>query len=310
MPFHLPAGAAVRSTILIVDDVPSDLLQLETLVKAVGNADPVSFVEADAALAWCQDKTPDLLLLSARAAGALAQLRALSHIAAVPLVVTAGPDDVAQRDRALVAGADDFIAKPVDALELGVRMRTMLKLGANARDLYRLATTDALTGLVNRGHFLAGLDEEVQRALRYQSQPVCLAILDVDHLRRVNDCYGHAAGDAVLREVAVICRTLFRKVDTVGRTGGEELAILLPTTSLAGAALVCDRLRRQVEETPIAVSGTTITVTISIGLGEFVPGEDVAQFLARTGRALAAAKAGGRNRITLAEAGSNLLALS
>jgi two-component system cell cycle response regulator len=313
MPSLLPAGTG-PSSILIVDDMLTNVLLLEALVKTISDTAPVCFTEPEAALAWCRKNEPDLVLLDYMMPGLdgialLKAIRGLPHMSTVPVVLVTGQEDTAARYRAFEAGAADFITKPIDELELRVRTRNMLKLRANARDLYRLATTDELTGLANRRSFLAGLEDEATRALRYPGQRVSLAILDVDHFKRVNDTYGHPIGDATLREVSAVCKGLFRKVDLVGRIGGEEFATLLPATVLDDAALVCDRLRQQVAETEIRAGETPFRVTISVGIAEFTPGETTAQLLARADHALYAAKTGGRNRIALAASETGSLTL-
>lgn len=179
-------------------------------------------------------------------------------------------------------------------------------LRANARaaeataELKRLATTDVLTGLWNRRHLLERLEAETGRSLR-GGRPLCLAIIDVDHFKRVNDVHGHPAGDEVLRVLAERIRQSVRSSDVVGRMGGEEFAILMPETDRSQARLVCERLREKVAAEPVALPcGTGLTVTLSTGIALLAGREASDRLISRADAALYDAKAGGRNRVRLA----------
>lgn len=179
-------------------------------------------------------------------------------------------------------------------------------LRANARaaeataELRRMATTDPLTGLWNRRHLLERLEAETGRSRR-NGRPLCLAILDVDHFKRVNDLHGHPAGDEVLRVLAVLLKDAVRLSDVVGRMGGEEFAILMPETDRAQARLVCERLRQAVAERPIRLpSGEDLSVTLSTGIALMAGREASDRLISRADSALYDAKAGGRNCVKLA----------
>lgn len=179
-------------------------------------------------------------------------------------------------------------------------------LRANARadeataELKRIATTDVLTGLWNRRHLLERLESETGRSLRNGS-PLCLAIIDVDHFKQVNDRHGHPAGDEVLRMLARLIRDSVRSSDTVGRMGGEEFAILMPETDRGQARLVCERLRERVARNPVLLpSGAELTVTLSTGIALLAGREESDKLISRADSALYDAKAEGRNRVKLA----------
>jgi diguanylate cyclase (GGDEF)-like protein len=302
----ITASAVHRSTILIIDDVPTNAVLLEALVASIGDTDPIAFTDPREALAWCETNEPDLVLLDylmpdMDGIEVLTRMRELPHFAMVPVVVVTGQEDKDSRYRALDAGANDFLTKPVDQVELLVRSRNMLKLRGYARDLYRMATTDEMTGLANRRHFLARLDEELARCRRYPYQPVSLAILDVDFFKKVNDGYGHPAGDEVLRSIAASARAVFRKIDLLGRLGGEDFAILMPATRMSDALVVCERVREMIAGEPIDIGARSLSVTISIGVAEFRDSESLTSMLARADRALYRAKGDGRNRVELAD---------
>lgn len=164
--------------------------------------------------------------------------------------------------------------------------------------LYQRATRDALTGLFNRGHFTEMATQEIERARRF-AEPLSVALLDLDHFKRVNDTHGHEAGDITLKTFAGICQTEVRKIDFVGRIGGEEFAVLLPRANKAPAFDMLQRLRHKVMQTPMTTSnGERFNVTVSVGLAclrrETV---DLAELLRNADAALYKAKREGRNRV-------------
>lgn len=192
----------------------------------------------------------------------------------------------------------DFIM--VSSLDITERKRM------NA-ELLQLATTDFLTGLPNRRHFMASLENEHARLQRELASCASVLMLDIDHFKRVNDEHGHAVGDAVLRHLgALMCQAL-RKVDVPGRVGGEEFAILLPGTDLAAAGVFAERLRRRVAESSLTIDGgIVITITVSIGMAAMAGTDaDCDAVLARADEALYRAKRGGRNRIEQNDGGSD-----
>lgn len=166
------------------------------------------------------------------------------------------------------------------------------------KEVNKLAITDSLTGLYNRRHFSAMLLKEMERARRYQ-HPISLAILDIDHFKLINDTYGHLAGDQALQEVAHICQAVIRRIDLVGRFGGEEMIILMPETSPLRAEQAMERLRSQVETLEITTLRGTARITVSVGLTSMEPNEniDINRFLDRADQALYQAKNNGRNQV-------------
>ncbi len=174
------------------------------------------------------------------------------------------------------------------------RSQLLLLNGALARE----AQTDALTGCANRRHFLASLEQEGERGRRY-GLATSLLSLDIDHFKRVNDTWGHAAGDEVLKHFAAIVQAQLRQADVLGRLGGEEFSVLLPHASAADAAQVAERIRAAVEASPASFAGHAIPITVSLG-GAAVTREDPVsseQLLARADAALYEAKHAGRNRV-------------
>ena len=164
--------------------------------------------------------------------------------------------------------------------------------------LCNLSSRDALTGLANRRQFAIALDREIDRVAR-TGEPALVLMADIDHFKRVNDTYGHGAGDVVLASVAQRLLECVRPMDTVARYGGEEFAIILPNCAPAFGLAVAERIRRRVEQQPVVVEGgTPIAVTISLG-GAFAPQwvrSTAALWLERADQQLFRAKAEGRNR--------------
>jgi diguanylate cyclase (GGDEF)-like protein/PAS domain S-box-containing protein len=171
------------------------------------------------------------------------------------------------------------------------------------RELERLATTDGLTGVYNRNHFLALLQQEFRRAERYD-QPLSILVMDIDHFKAINDTYGHLAGDRVLAMFAEVASSILRDEDFLGRLGGEEFGVVLIQTSSDGATLLAERLRGVVETMVAECDGQTIRVTVSTG-GTAMTRDDreIETLLRRADQALYAAKREGRNlvRFKLAE---------
>ncbi len=167
-------------------------------------------------------------------------------------------------------------------------------------ELRQLAITDGLTQVANRRHFDERIQEEVDRSQRY-GRPLVLLLLDIDHFKKVNDTYGHPAGDAVLRRVADICRASIRALDLVARFGGEEFAILLPETDIPGALQLAERIREDIAALPVTYGPNTIQVTASLGVAATENGDRSSeQLLKAADEMLYAAKQGGRNQVGFA----------
>ncbi len=171
------------------------------------------------------------------------------------------------------------------------------RIGAYTAELLHLATTDVLTGAANRRNFMERCETEVSRARRYD-RPTSILMLDVDRFKSINDSYGHAAGDAVLKAMAAVFRQALREPDIWGRLGGEEFAILLVETPLHEAAAVAERLREQLASTPVTHDEYTIAFTASIGVAPVVPDDGgLEKALSLADGLMYQAKNAGRNRV-------------
>jgi two-component system cell cycle response regulator len=209
----------------------------------------------------------------------------------------------------LDAGADDYLTKPVDQAELLVRIKSgrriadlEQRLRAAEAAATRLSLTDSLTGLPNRRFLDQKLSDELERARRF-GHPLSLALADLDHFKDVNDHYGHAVGDRVLRTFGQLLSDLVRRqVDWAARYGGEEFVIVLPETAHAGALILAEKLRAATEALRIEVDGVSIPITASFGVATVrlepeLP-VDPEGLIALADERLYESKRGGRNRVT------------
>lgn len=195
--------------------------------------------------------------------------------------------------------------RPGDSVGLGPEVVLRLDLQDEAshevlRELYQGATSDELTGILNRRSFLKRLHEE-HAALKRHGWEACIALIDADHFKKVNDTHGHPAGDAVLVELARRLAAGVRTEDVVGRYGGEEFILLIRQSGLEGATRMLERIRSDVEgrafRVPTSEGELAIPVTVSVGVAELAPDREPDSSIAAADQALYRAKAEGRNRV-------------
>jgi len=221
------------------------------------------------------------------------------------VIILTGVDGMESAVKALRLGAHDYLLKPparleevVLTVERALEKKQLRDENARlVRELAALSRTDFLTGLPNRRTLDEALARELTRAQRYR-MPLCVAMLDLDHFKKVNDTHGHNAGDEVVREFARLARQTFREADAVYRYGGEEFTALLPLVDLEGALAACQRFVARVAKAPFQVGSGALSLTCSVGLTSVrASDKDPAELLARADRALYQAKATGRNRV-------------
>lgn len=227
------------------------------------------------------------------------------------ILLVSGKDEKQDVVDGLEAGADDYLTKPFDIGELRARLRAGRRILSlqheliQAREVLRFqATHDSLTGLLSRGATLHLLNSELRRGVRSRT-PTGVLMIDLDHFKRVNDTYGHLAGDAVLKEAGRRISQAVRSYDFVGRYGGEEFLAVLSSCPEEELKQVAERARRALAEKPISTGKTSMNVTASIG-GVVIQGAiDDPDMLSAADLALYEAKRTGRNRVVIGSCKEN-----
>jgi diguanylate cyclase (GGDEF)-like protein len=300
--------------ILIADDDSVSRRILESTLRRLGH-EPVTAEDGLSALDRLQaPDAPQLAILDWMMPGqdGLTICREIRRQESYTyLILLTSRDSRDDRVAGLDAGADDFLTKPFDAVELRARLHTgerildlQSRLLEKEKALRYQATHDVLTELWNRRYILDELQKELDRAKR-DGKSLAVAVADLDNFKQVNDTYGHASGDGVLRTAAGRIRSVLRPYDSLGRFGGEEFLFLLPGCDGPCARDVAERAR-QAASAPVTVPGGKISVTLSLGvswtgLAGFEPGPLVDS----ADGALYSAKREGRNRVVLADASTS-----
>jgi diguanylate cyclase (GGDEF)-like protein len=251
----------------------------------------------------------------------------------IPILMITSKAEAEDLVRGLGAGADDYIVKPFQPVELVARVKNLLRIRTLQKRLYfqnleleaknqqlvalagqldeankelmLLSVTDGLTRAYNHRHFQERLNGEFSRARRY-GEPLSCIMIDIDHFKRVNDRYGHPAGDRVLVRLVDLLKEEIRSGDLVARYGGEEFVLLLPNTDAGSARHMAERVRERVEQEGLSLQGADpLPVTVSLGVADYRPGGegpiDTSEKLLRAAdAALYRAKADGRNRVMVA----------
>lgn len=295
---------------LVADDDTASRLLLQRVLSKWGY-DVVTASEGEEA--WkvlTSDSPPDLAVLdwmmpNLDGVEICRRVRALDLSSPPYLILLTSRGDKQDIATGLESGASDYVQKPFDHDELRARLlvgrrfaELNRKLLETQRELQRQALTDPLTHIMNRRAILGRLAEEMARAPR-QGLPMSIGVMDIDHFKMVNDQHGHAGGDLVLQSVVERALRALRAYDALGRIGGEEFLIVMPGVGYRDAAIVLERIRHIVRETPIELQGLQIMVTVSIG-GAVNAGETPDELLHLADEALYRAKGEGRDRVVMA----------
>ena len=236
------------------------------------------------------------------------QLRTHETTRQLPILLIANDSEMGPVARWLDLGANDYLIRPLDPNELIARIRTQLRqklhydrLHKNYESSLALALVDPLTGAFNRRYFDAHVPRLLSR-INIAQKSLSVLMIDIDHFKTVNDTYGHAVGDIVLRDVVRRLTLAVRPTDLLVRMGGEEFAVIMPETDLSAALVIAERLRERIATSPIAIKdkkNQTLTVTVSIGCACRAPTSDdsVDTLVLRADTALLQAKKEGRNRV-------------
>lgn len=308
-----------KARVLLVEDDPiqADVTK-EILIKAgytvLWANDGVN------AIKMVKSEKPDIILLDLILPGldgyeVCRWLKLEETTKGIPVIMLTIKKDLTDKISGLQIGADDYLPKPYNELELNARIYASLRTKALQDELrmknkqleellYKveyMAITDALTGLYNRRRFHDALSKEYERSKRY-STPFSLTMLDIDHFKKVNDNYGHLSGDLVLKEVSGIIMKSIRDIDTAARFGGEEFMLILPNTTTKDSLTVAERIRTTIENNNFSGLNND-KITISIGVSG-MPDKDLFsedRLIRCTDLALYKAKQNGRNRTEIAE---------
>ncbi|WP_184594952.1 response regulator [Pseudomonas nitroreducens] len=327
-PVKTPGDSAVM--VLLVDDQP---MIGEAVRRALADDPSIDFhfcSDPHQAIALAIQIKPtvilqDLVMPGADGLSLVREYRAHPATRDLPIIVLSTKEDPAVKSAAFGAGANDYLVKLPDAIELIARVRYHSRsyLALLQRDeayralresqqqlletnlvLQRLMNSDGLTGLSNRRHFDEYLEMEWRRGVREQTQ-LSILLIDVDHFKAYNDTFGHVQGDEALRQVAAAIRgNCSRPSDLPARYGGEEFVMVLPNTSPGGARLLAEKLRRSVQELNISheLPAPGAPLTVSVGVATLIPqnGQACRQLIELADQALYNAKHGGRNQVAIA----------
>lgn len=303
-----------NARILVVDDSDATASKVVDYLTTAGHK--VDHVSKGAdALTLSRDNEFDIILVSLYLADEdglrlCSQLRSQDETRQVPILLILEGEELSQLAKGLDLGVTDYLVKPVDRNELAARTRTQIRrrrYHRKLRDMFdqsvAMAYTDELTGVYNRRYMSVHLERKIM-GIAETAKPVSVMMLDIDHFKKVNDTYGHASGDDVLKGAAKYICDNIRNFDLVARYGGEEFVVIMPDTPEDVAMVVAERLRRRFvgQVFPFSDQGDALPVTVSIGVATTVnPMETADKLLERVDKALYEAKESGRNQVVSAD---------
>jgi diguanylate cyclase (GGDEF)-like protein len=301
-----PTPGGPRPRVLVSDD---DADAREALVEVLApECEVLTAGDGEEAVEIAREEHPDLVLMDLympRLDGlqALERIRSDPATADVPVIFVSARGDDSVKARALDLGAVDYLQKPFSDRELRARVERTLRLARSHTALRTLAQTDTLTGLANLRAFRARLEDEVKRARRYRTPLTCV-MADMDHLKPVNDEFGHAVGDRAIATVAGVIRDELRETDFGARYGGDEFVLLLPHTGAVEGRVLAERICARLRDTVIEAAGHRVPVGASFGVAclPLDPADGGADALVRAAdAALYRAKRAGRSRVDVAD---------
>lgn len=287
--------------VLIVDDEPA-LARLYSLILRQAGMETHEVTDPMQVMEPLVDFRPDLILMDVYMPGSngteiAAVIRQQEAYVGIPIMFLSSETNVGKQLEAMRQGGDDFLLKPVHPRYL---ISSVVTRAIRARVLQNLMVRDSLTGLLNHTKTKEQLNIEVERVRRLGHQ-ISLAMIDLDHFKTVNDCYGHATGDRVLRALSRLLSQRMRQTDIVGRYGGEEFAVILVGAGAADARRAIDTIRQAWAQLPHFSNGREFHSTFSAGIASAPPHENASNLSEAADAALYAAKNAGRNRVALAD---------
>ena len=294
-------------TVLIVDD---DLSVRNTMDEYIASAgfSTLAASSAEEALELVEKNNFAVVITDIRlpGLGGLELTKVIKQKNGSDVIVVTGYSDDYSYEEAINIGASDFVIKPVRLEELLLRLRRVLKERQLSTErtrmmqkLQKLATTDGLTKLYNSRSFYSQLELEVDRYNRYK-HPLSLLLLDIDNFKEFNDNFGHLEGDKVLVRFSQIIKSCLRTNDSAYRYGGEEFTVILPETNGDEAKTVAQRIRSSLETEKFKpIPDRNAKITISIGVTQYFPKEELSAFIRRADKAMYLSKKNGRNRVSV-----------
>lgn len=227
-------------------------------------------------------------------------LKSNTEVLDIPIIMVTSRTEGSDIKKALEMGAFDYIKKPLDATEVIARVQSAIRFKVALDKLKELAMKDSLTGIYNHALLIELFEKDLAKQER-NSDNIAFVMIDIDFFKRVNDAYGHAAGDHVLKELSNILKDSIRYGDIVGRYGGEEFSIILEASNKQDTFNLCDRIRQKVEDYNFIFENETIKITISMGIcfkepKDITPGKEI---IKKADEALYKAKNNGRNIVEL-----------
>ena len=246
-------------------------------------------------------ESPDLIILDVSMPGlsgfdVMERIKKYFGEKYIPIIFMTASVRIDDKLRALYGGAVDYLVKPISREELIARIQNFLEIKEKHDTLKDEATFDWMTGALNKAYFLRKASEELEKSLR-NKVPLVFMLMDIDRLKEINDTMGHLAGDKVIREFATRLTQRIRKVDLIGRFGGDEFVIMLSHKSPEEARLVAERLKKAMKR-PVAFETDKISITFSVGIAEVGESKkaDMKSILKIADKALYEAKSKGGNR--------------
>jgi diguanylate cyclase (GGDEF)-like protein len=287
-------------TILIVDDTEANIKILQRALADVGYNISVAF-NGQMALDLIPKVKPDLILLDVMMPGingyeVCKRLKEDEELKNIPVIFITAKGETEDVVEGFDLGAVDFIMKPFKLNEVCARVHTHLTLSAALKKLIQDSETDPLTGLYNRRTFLKRIENEAVRFKRNQ-KPFSILFGDIDFFKKINDTYGHAAGDAILVNISNILNTEKREIDQVARWGGEEFLILLPETDITGAVQHGNKIRELISAKPFIYEEQEIQITMSFGVSKYDGDNTIDRTIDLADKRLYLAKESGRNKV-------------
>ncbi len=292
-----------QPVLLLVDDSPA----IHRLLTFKLKDDGLEFLAAYSGIEGCElaeSQLPSLILLDLSMPGmdgfdTIRRLKNTPATKSIPIIIISGTQESADKVLAFELGAMDFLTKPFDIHELRARIQSAIKVDRLMKMLEQRAQIDGLTELWNRAHLDDRLQAEIE-SVRRKDAKLSFVICDLDHFKKLNDTYGHPAGDAVLVTFAAILRREVRAYDVPCRYGGEEFAMILPDTTIEEAVIVCERVRIALEKElwPIypEMRATASFGCTSSGIDGII---GVDEWITAADKALYEAKHTGRNRVAI-----------